>query len=181
MTTAPQLSNHTTNGARAQRLARYQYKPMATNTCVRLLQLASSSGSEGGKDDTCSGKLVFIELRTMCRYEALSYVWGLTGDNEYIIIDVTRLQIRANLADALRDIRTKSGIRTVWIDAICINQHDVLEWQEQVRSMAYIYRSASQLLVHLGGVKDFFSKSLPRLTDSEKVCAAFSQLSAWQY
>lgn len=172
MTTPPRLSNPAPNSARAQKPSRYQYEPLTTETCVRLLQLDPASTDEGGKDAALGGKLVVVDLRTMCKYEALSYVWGSTGNHDYIVINGMRLQIPAKLTDALRGIRYKSLVRTVWIDAICINQDDVLERQQQVRYMAHIYRYASQLLAHLGGLKDVSLGSLRNLTGNEEECAA---------
>lgn len=79
-------------------------------------------------------------------YEALSYVWDIIGDPVDIKIGPSgsdRLFITQNLATALPYLRYENEIRTLWIDAICINQQDLRERSSQVRIMGDIYRSGS--------------------------------------
>lgn len=79
-------------------------------------------------------------------YEALSYSWGTAGDEEYIhITDLASthdtpawLKIRKNLAAALRHLRYPDRPRTLWIDAIYINQADIEERGRQVKRMSQI-------------------------------------------
>ena len=56
-----------------------------------------------------------------------------------------------SLYDALMRLRYGHIERTVWADAVCINQGDVEERDEQVRQMAKIYAAASRVIVWLGG------------------------------
>ena len=65
-------------------------------------------------------------------YEALSYVWGPKSHTDVIYIvenddniqsSAETLTIRQNLAQALRYLRYERMSRTLWIDAICINQN----------------------------------------------------------
>ncbi|KAL9062894.1 MAG: hypothetical protein Q9157_008561 [Trypethelium eluteriae] len=51
---------------------------------------------------------------------------------------------------ALRHLRLVDSCRTMWIDAICINQDDVSERNEQVRRMRYIYGSAVEVIAWIG-------------------------------
>lgn len=55
-----------------------------------------------------------------------------------------------NLADALSFLRDEGSARTLWIDALCINQTDLVEKGQQVRKMHRIYEHAYQVLVWLG-------------------------------
>lgn len=50
----------------------------------------------------------------------------------------------------LHYLRPRSGIRTVWIDALCINQKDVIERETQVAMMKTIYQSSLRVVVYLG-------------------------------
>ncbi|TVY82211.1 Heterokaryon incompatibility protein 6 OR allele [Lachnellula suecica] len=94
------------------------------------------------------------------RYEALSYTWG---DND--ICELAQVQIegshtidetfatlglRSNLASALRCLRHRNEIRILWIDAICINQEDIEERNEQVKRMTDIYTLARRVIAWLG-------------------------------
>ncbi|KAK7415746.1 hypothetical protein QQX98_005659 [Neonectria punicea] len=94
------------------------------------------------------------------RYEALSYVWGDAGVSEYAQVEaedsqaagqpLATLGIRPNLASALRHLRSTDATRVLWIDAICINQDDIPERNEQVKRMTNIYSLAHQVVAWLG-------------------------------
>ncbi|KAF2025618.1 heterokaryon incompatibility, partial [Setomelanomma holmii] len=89
-------------------------------------------------------------------YEALSYTWATQqGDvslSQSIACGDTgeKIPIPKNCDAALRYLRLKGSQRVLWVDAICINQHDVPEWSHQVNFMGTIYSSASQVLMFLG-------------------------------
>lgn len=90
------------------------------------------------------------------KYEALSYTWctPLHPETAYIATagssSSSTLLVRKSLASALRHLRYPDRPRTMWIDAICINQSDVNERNEQVVRMAKIYRLAQRVVVWLG-------------------------------
>jgi hypothetical protein len=85
------------------------------------------------------------------QYEALSYEWGDPNGPQYeILLDGQPFTVRRNLWQALRCLRTELRERTLWVDAICINQEDVLERNHQVGMMGSIYNYASSVRVWLG-------------------------------
>ncbi|KAH7230663.1 heterokaryon incompatibility protein-domain-containing protein, partial [Fusarium redolens] len=84
-------------------------------------------------------------------YSALSYVWGSESKPQSISIDGCDLPIGENLHMTLLHLRDRSIERTIWVDAICINQQDPKEKGQQVQSMAKIYAKASCVIVWLGG------------------------------
>lgn len=67
--------------------------------------------------------------------------------------------VTKNLGAALQKLRLPDGARKIWIDALCINQDDVLERNEQVRLMGEIYSRCSRVIVWLG--QDQFPKLGP--------------------
>ena len=83
------------------------------------------------------------------KYEALSYTWGDPSNKNIIYINQSPFKVTKNLYIALRYLR-ESVPRTLWVDAICINQESVEERNFQVRQMRAIYAGASQVLVWLG-------------------------------
>ncbi|KAJ8131818.1 hypothetical protein O1611_g1808 [Lasiodiplodia mahajangana] len=95
-------------------------------------------------------------------YEALSYAWGspkkdetvqvmtLATEAERTSLRVRKLGITRNLADALRHLRFHDRPRTMWIDAICIDQSNTQEQSGQVRRMGRIYTLASRVVAWLG-------------------------------
>ncbi|KAM0811959.1 putative WW domain-containing protein [Seiridium cardinale] len=94
------------------------------------------------------------------KYEALSYVWGQGNAEEPLLVRYPRpnsrsnewriLRIRPLLADALRHLRYTDRPRTMWIDAICINQDDTEERNEQVHRMGEIFSLAHRVVAWLG-------------------------------
>ncbi|KAM5375412.1 hypothetical protein ACJZ2D_005973 [Fusarium nematophilum] len=63
-------------------------------------------------------------------FQALSYVWGSQDDPELAFVEsaareaVGAIKLGKNLAAALQDLRHEDKRRTLWVDAICINQTD---------------------------------------------------------
>ncbi|KAF8849427.1 HET-domain-containing protein, partial [Acephala macrosclerotiorum] len=85
------------------------------------------------------------------QYEALSYEWGSSQDTTHsILLNDQSFLIRHNLWQALRALRSETEERVLWVDAICINQEDVLERNHQVEMMGDIYRLANEVLIWLG-------------------------------
>lgn len=72
-------------------------------------------------------------------YEALSYVWGGNKFTAEITLNNEPYSITPNLEIALRHLRQPSAERTLWVDALCINQHDLVERSRQVLLMKDIY------------------------------------------
>lgn len=105
----------------------------------------------------CYNPLGEVQKAAEPRYEALSYTWGSPADPETaLVIDpndssrVGTLEIGQNLASALHHFRHHSQPRTFWIDAICINQDDLVERSAQVARMGQIYTLAERVVVWLG-------------------------------
>lgn len=106
-------------------------------------------------------------------YEALSYIWGGEDDPLEVLIDLSSkgskedvaeilvvvstvplqyasLLVRQNLEGSLRHLRRKDSKRVVWIDAVCINQADVVERNAQVSRMGDIFKKAQRVIVWVG-------------------------------
>ena len=66
-----------------------------------------------------------------------------------MLIDSENIKTRRNLYDALWHIRLADHDRVMWIDAICINQSDVLERNHQVHPMGQIYSEAQHVIAWL--------------------------------
>jgi hypothetical protein len=103
-----------------------------------------------GKDFDQIEVSMSITERPYATYEALSYCWGDAAALSPILCDGHRLYVTQNLKCALRDLRHPDTERTLWIDAICINQKDLKERAEQVSAMKDIYRDAQRTVVWLG-------------------------------
>ncbi|KAJ4357271.1 uncharacterized protein N0V89_001846 [Didymosphaeria variabile] len=96
-------------------------------------------------------------LMTLClsdperpQYQALSYVWGDARVTVHMKVNGLLFKGTKNLVDALRALRLQDQERIIWVDAICINQQDAQERNEQVKKMADIYRNSSATVAWLG-------------------------------
>ena len=86
----------------------------------------------------------------MDTYEAISYVWGDPSDTIEIICQGKPFLVTRNLANALQRVRSTTESKSIWADAVCINQQDDNEKGHQVSRMGSIYEHARTVLVWLG-------------------------------
>ncbi|KAJ9604474.1 hypothetical protein H2200_011310 [Cladophialophora chaetospira] len=96
-------------------------------------------------------------------YEALSYAWGSTESPALVTVGETGsavFPVTRNLAIALLNLRYRDRPRTMWIDAICVNQMDLVERSHQVQLMGDIYKSATRVIAWVGPETDDSSDAL---------------------
>jgi Heterokaryon incompatibility protein (HET) len=104
---------------------------------------------------TCHLTVVSLRQRDL-DYEALSYCWGDPSDSETITLQDRPFPIRSNLFRALCRLRQAvKEPRTLWVDAVCINQTDIAEREQQVKLMGEIYSRTSNCIIWLG---EFYEK-----------------------
>ena len=124
----------------------------------KQIRLLTIEAGDHESDICCTINTVSLTTNPPPKYEALSYCWGDMTDTRIITLchpdfqeDIRQpFTVTANLASALHCIRLEDRKRTVWIDAICINQSDVLERGHQVSFMRSVYKSAERTLIWLG-------------------------------
>jgi hypothetical protein len=90
-------------------------------------------------------------------FEAVSYTWGFVNPASSINVDIVQSQapdatttIGSNLLELLRRLRKSTESRTLWVDAICINQTDDKEKSEQIPKMQAIFALAKRVVIWLG-------------------------------
>lgn len=89
-------------------------------------------------------------------YETVSYTWGgENGDSTlcrpvYVGKHWDVLVQTLNCQEMLRYLHPRRDVRTIWVDAICINQRDLNERQTQVAKMGSVFESAVRTIVYLG-------------------------------
>lgn len=99
---------------------------------------------------SASIKYVCFEIEQTLEYETISYSWGDTSLRSTMLVDGKSLNICKSADQALHRVRKATEVRAVWIDAICINQFDVIERGHQVGMMCDIYSRGTQNLIYLG-------------------------------
>ncbi|KAL8992894.1 MAG: hypothetical protein Q9169_006759, partial [Polycauliona sp. 2 TL-2023] len=124
----------------------YEHEALQKNDSIRLLWLEPALSS----DMVLQCQLIETELSAAPDYEALSYVWGADAYPQTLRLPSGYLKITDSLASALQALRSGDGCRLLWVDAVCINQHDGVEKAQQVARMASIYGNASKVVAWLG-------------------------------
>lgn len=136
----------------------YPAPPLDDNT-FRVLHL-----QPGRADDAIHFRLeisTFLDKSSSIEYEAISYAWGSSElshkiyyDHEAIAHESSALMVTKSCYQALRSLRFPDASRTLWMDAVCINQTDIEERNAQVQIMGSIYSGARRVVVYLGESAD---------------------------
>ncbi|XEV07127.1 hypothetical protein FSHL1_012414 [Fusarium sambucinum] len=109
-----------------------------------------------------SPRLAFkvVSLNGPPPFVALSYVWGDLADTLPLRIGEQVINATRNLHDILESLAASNDHQTLWIDALCINQHDFEERASQVAMMGDIYSRAQYVLAFLSPQSDPFNLGL---------------------
>jgi hypothetical protein len=106
----------------------------------------------------CEIACVNLDQRPCPEYEALSYEWGSSAFGLPIALGGRWIFVRENLYWALQYLRYEKVVRVLWIDALCIDQENVVERNHQVTWMGEIYKRAARVVIWLGLRKQLGSK-----------------------
>ena len=132
----------------------YRYSPVNKEASeIRLVTLLP--GALGARL-RITIRITVLSKTLVPEYEALSYAWGSAKRTTRVYIQdaeggrESTLNITQNLAEALQELRYQDKPRTLWIDAICVDQSNIPERGHQVIRMADIYPQASRVVVWVG-------------------------------
>lgn len=123
----------------------YEYRPLKKAGYIRVLEL-----DPGRKGDIISFELYDVDLSKSPPFEALSYEWKEKSGTVPVQCGAERLLVTPNCKAALERIRHETNTRSLWIDAVCINQEDKEERNQQVAAMTEIYGRATSVLMWIG-------------------------------
>ncbi|THW09099.1 hypothetical protein D6C89_04340 [Aureobasidium pullulans] len=125
-----------------------QYKPYTAleDRWIRLVKILPGQDSDLIRTERSD-----VALTEAPSYNALSYTWGSTTvDLQQIECNGTDFFVTKNLYQALQRFRDKAEPRTMWIDAICINQSSDAECTQQIGIMVEIFSQAKEVSMWLG-------------------------------
>jgi hypothetical protein len=149
----------------ASYLGKFTYQSLQEPMDFRLLEILPGERDEGLK---CF--LTHSSLTSHPDYYAVSYTWGTPGIFQEIELGGMAHAIQANLFDFLQQLRVTYTAVVLWVDALCINQDDILEKNIQVPLMGSIYSYAKAVLVWLGpqadGSEEYFDSCNQILSQS---------------
>ena len=110
---------------------------------IRLFTLQEDSSGR------VSGSLVETPLEDAGEYIALSYAWGDLSQLHEISCNGKALRVHSNLYSCLQRLRLYER-RSLWIDALCIDQNSDEEKNHQIPIMMQIYKTAIVVFIWLG-------------------------------
>ncbi|KAI0538784.1 heterokaryon incompatibility protein-domain-containing protein [Xylaria digitata] len=144
----PQLArtvppNHPTPNSQGEHEYRYPSRLKSSNIRVLCIQ-------PGLEESPIECELEERSLDNDKIEETISYVWGEAIFDKEIKINGSAFRITTNLDSILRHLRHRDVIRTIWIDAICINQSDLEEKAHQIGLMRDIYSKTRKTIIWLG-------------------------------
>jgi hypothetical protein len=149
MKTGPENADFSSSPEEQHAPSQTLYFPLLQGQVIRLLQLMP-----GVRDDVVSTRMLVAELGYHPDYEALSYVWGDPNNTVPITCNGREMPITRNLDAAFRRVRYPDRVRTLWADAMCINQRNMAERSHHVGFMGDVYRNANTVLVCMGPDSD---------------------------
>lgn len=143
------------------------YHPPLSSNEIRLVILHSS---EEGTEINCTLRTVRLESRPI--FEAISWLWGAIARTTSISLNGRTWHVPENLHNALICLRRAERSRTLWVDALSINQGvyeaALIERAKQIRLMRYIYSFASHVIIWMGlPSTDLSETSLAKLHTGE--------------
>jgi hypothetical protein len=128
----------------------YSYKALSVPNCIRLISLQPALFPD--EPLRCSLRHVHLS-NCEALYEALSYTWGHPDLTHPLYVDDgdSYVLVTANLNRALRRLRHPVIVRSLWADAVCINQNSNEEKAYQIPLMTTIYRQAKMVVAWVDG------------------------------
>ncbi|KAI1742562.1 heterokaryon incompatibility protein-domain-containing protein [Xylaria scruposa] len=128
------------------------YCPLQDNE-IRILRMSrqdDNAGSGGEHMPFCLSLERFsLAHKPLPSFTALSYAWGDEEATVPLKVSNMKFAVTKNLYIILETLISHEPPQRLWIDALCINQHDVAERAQQVRLMGSVYSRASLVLVFL--------------------------------
>lgn len=124
------------------------YRPLGRdNKEIRLLDLHAGHGQDQIR---CTVRYTQLYTKEQLQYETVSYHWGSSDRDVAVEVNGTAFHTTRNARSVLHRIRRPDKNRLVWIDAICIDQANNSEKNQQVAMMGEIYRSTTRNIIWLG-------------------------------
>ncbi|KAF2117042.1 heterokaryon incompatibility protein-domain-containing protein [Lophiotrema nucula] len=166
----------------------YTYDPLPKRPgAIRLLKLLSSSA----RNTQIVCELINRRDGDVPQYEALSWCWGGHPPTAQVLIRkkgrLYSMGVSPVLVVALTFIRSSQKDRYLWVDAICINQDNLVEKNHQVEMMHNIYANAKQVRVWLGKASEdsstafrFIKEEVLQFVKFETLFASPGATEKWQ-
>lgn len=145
-------------------LQQFRYQPLSQDREeIRVLVVQPSRFETAPL--SCKIVHCFLDQTPTPEYETISYVWGNPNMRARIGLNRCGFDVTASAERVLRRMRHPDRSRTLWIDAVCINQWDTVERNSQVALMAKIYSNTALNLIWLGEGDRYTIRALNAIHD----------------
>jgi hypothetical protein len=125
--------------------AQYVYPPIdSIRGEIRILNV---NPGKQGCDLGLSFEVLCIHDNPLEDFDAVSYRWRSQIKTQPVTIDEQLFVLTSNQSQIIQDLRYTDSNRRIWIDAICIDQTNVVERSQQVQLMRLIYSKAHRVCV----------------------------------
>ncbi len=124
-----------------------------TSSNTKRFRLLTIHPGSSDSQMQCSWDWFDLEAPSLS-YTALSYVWGSSERCCEININGNIAFTTKSAVEALNMLRSSREPKTVWVDAICIDQDDRTDQEHEIPHMTEIYRNATHVVVWLGHAED---------------------------
>ncbi|KAI3534094.1 HET domain-containing protein [Colletotrichum filicis] len=136
----------------------YQYMPLRSPDSIRIVVLDPAADTQSPLQCSLAQYDKAEQMKnfgTEKDFEAVSYTWGDAPPSCQLLIDgAFSFDISPTVDSLLRALRQPSTTRSLWIDAICLNQQDTGEKAQQLPRMGRIYKGAKEVHIWLGDPDD---------------------------
>ena len=144
----------------------HHYTPLRDpSSQIRFLEVDCETS---GPDDLIKCRLATWDVETAPPYHAISYTWGPEELTETILLDDGPAVVRKNCADVLRQLLYFKSCLYYWLDALCIDQTNVIEKNAQVAMMGSFFSKAEHVLVCIGQEDDDGEYALQAIRDQRR-------------
>ncbi|KPM43951.1 hypothetical protein AK830_g2591 [Neonectria ditissima] len=141
---------------RRRRKAPHLEEPTLQENEIRLIRLNVAKSHQFN----ITFQRVLLTDPALPKFVALSYVWGDLKDTLPLEVGNRTIAATRNLHAVLQSLVSSNFDQLLWIDALCINQHDLQERAAQVGLMGDIYSRALYVLAFLSPVSAPFDVGL---------------------
>ncbi|KAK4112701.1 HET-domain-containing protein [Canariomyces notabilis] len=161
----------------------FEYGPQLPEGYIRVLMLLPPTEEDTPRD--LNWVLICDKLSNMSgMFSAVSYTWGTPAKTHRIRCNGKSLAVTENVYDALKNLvrlffsrnSFAKGIPTLWIDAVCINQGNFAEREEQVKMMRDIYKAAKMTFVWLPAGRGASDEDLKKIDQGFKSMAMLREM-----
>jgi hypothetical protein len=90
--------------------------------------------------------------------------WGSETRDHEILCDGKRMRVPQNCQLALRYLRPKTGTRTFWVEAICVDPYSIPEQNHLALVISDIYRCAKDVLLWMGEIDTQLARLIRRVS-----------------